>query len=182
MDQNPTPAGPRRLAIWEMCVLVAGVGVGIWLFGVEAPRDQDGVSVYGLWIGLLGGASVVGPPLLLWDRRRRRGRWGPGEILWFSSGISAWLLWPPVVSLVARSRKGPVGPGSGGALAMQCFAYGTPLMAIYVGSALLFGGWIRRKGRARRRRLSWRERFGLVLGIAWAATGGYVLFLIYGEA
>jgi hypothetical protein len=63
----------------------------------------------------------------------------------------------------------------------QCFAYGTPLMAIYVGSALLFGGWIRRKGRSRRRRLSWRERFGLALGIAWAATGGYVLYLIYAD-
>ena len=83
--------------------------------------------------------------------------------------------------------RGPVPKGAGRAGERRrpgdaCFAYGTPLMAIYVGSALLFGGWIRRKGRARRRRLSWRERFGLVLGIAWAATGGYVLFLIYSEA
>lgn len=174
MAPIPTREGPRRLAIWEISVLVAGLAVGIWLLSID-PENRE-ISPYGLLIGVLGGASVVGPPLLLWERRRRKSRWGPGEILWFSSGISAWLLWPPVA--VARMRTVPVGPGS---MAAHCFAYGTPLMAIYVGSALLFGGWIRRKGRSRRRRLSWRERFGLALGAAWAATGGYVLFLVYNE-
>jgi hypothetical protein len=29
--------------------------------------------------------------------------------------------------------------------------------------------------------LSWRERFGLVLGALWAATGLWVLYLIYGD-
>ena len=124
-------------------------------------------------IGVLGGMSVVGPPILLWERRRRRTRWGPGELLWFSTGTSAWLLWPPVVVARARQAQLPT--------ANTCFFYGTPLMAIYVGSALLFGGWIRRKGRSRRRRLSWRERFGLALGMAWAATGLYVLYLLYKE-
>lgn len=180
MDSNPPrPARPqrRRLAIWEICVLVAGIAVGIWLLAVEP--DSREISPYGLLIGVLGGASVVGPPLLLWERRRRKGRWGPGELLWFSTGISAWLLWPPVVA--ARLRGVGGGPGGRGTMGAQCFAYGTPLMAIYVGSALLFGGWIRRKGRSRRRRLSWRERFGLALGIAWAATGGYVLYLVYAD-
>lgn len=173
MGTTPTRPTRRRLAIWELCALVAGVGVGIWLLGVEGP-DEQGVSPYGLWIGLLGGASLVGPPLLLMERRRRIGRWGPGEILWFSAGASAWLLWPPTVA--ARLR-----PGHTARVAAPCFAYGTPLMAIYVGSALLFGGWVRRRGRSRRRRLSWRERFGLALGIAWAATGGWVLYLAYTE-
>jgi uncharacterized protein (TIGR03382 family) len=60
----------------------------------------------------------------------------------------------------------------------MCFAYGTPLMAIYVTAALLVGGWL---GRRRRRQLrrSWRERFGLVLGLTWACTGLYVLYLLY---
>lgn len=180
MDPNPprpAPARPRRLAIWELCALIAGVAVGIWLLAKDVGDPAP--SPYGLWIGVLGGASIVGPPLLLGERRRRRARWGPGEVFWFSTGASAWLLWPPVV--VARLRGRPAGPGGPGTMGAQCFAYGTPLMAVYVGSALLFGGWIRRKGRSRRRRLSWRERFGLALGVAWAATGGYVLYLIYAE-
>jgi hypothetical protein len=62
----------------------------------------------------------------------------------------------------------------------MCFAYGTPLMAIYVTAALLAGGWF---GRRRRRRLrrSWREQFGLLLGLAWACTGLYVLYLLYSD-
>ena len=98
MEPNPARPlrpRPRRLAIWEICVLIAGVAVGVWLIGSD-PGNREDVP-YRLWIGLLGGGSVVGPPLLLWERRRRKGRWGPGEILWFSSGASAWLLWPPVV-------------------------------------------------------------------------------------
>jgi hypothetical protein len=52
-------------------------------------------------------------------------------------------------------------------------------MAIYVTVALLAGGWLRR-GRRRRWR-SWREQFGLLLGLAWACTGLYVMYLFYGE-
>ena len=177
MDPASNPDRPRRLAIWEMCLLVAGIAVGFWLFGMM-EMGPGGLGWYGPLIGVLGGMSVVGPPILLWERRRRRSRWGPGEVLWFSSGISAWLLWPPIVIVRLRGQGG--GQVGGGTTA-TCFAYGTPLMAIYVGSALLFGGWIRRKGWSRRRRLSWREKFGLALGVAWAATGGYVLYLIYAE-
>jgi hypothetical protein len=62
--------------------------------------------------------------------------------------------------------------------ASVCFAYGTPLMAIYVTAGLLAGGWLR-KSRRRRWKRSWREQYGLLLGLAWACTGGYVLYLIY---
>ena len=61
-----------------------------------------------------------------------------------------------------------------------CYFYGTPLMAVYVALALLAGGWIRPR-RRRRRPLPWRERFGIVLGLAWACTGLYVLSWIYSQ-
>jgi uncharacterized membrane protein len=175
MDPAPARQGPRRLAIWEICLLIAGIAVGFWLW---IAADEPAEPPWYPWLmAVLGGMSVVGPPILLWERRRRRSRWGPGEVLWFSSGISAWLLWPPIIAGRVRPQAGP-GPGG---TAATCFAYGTPLMALYVGSALLFGGWIRRKGRSRRRRLSWRERFGLILGIAWAMTGCYALYRVYTE-
>jgi hypothetical protein len=134
------------------------------------------VDPFAVLIGVLGGASVIGPPILLWERRRRRKKWGPGEVMWFAEGMSAWLLWPPAV--IHRIKNTPPGPDR--AMSAACFAYGTPLMAVWVGSALLCGGWIRRRGPRRRRMLSWRERFGLILGILWACTGGWVLYLIYG--
>jgi hypothetical protein len=62
----------------------------------------------------------------------------------------------------------------------MCFAYGTPLMAVYVTAALLAGGWLGKR-RRRRRRLSWREQFGLLLGLCWACTGFYVLYILYHE-
>jgi hypothetical protein len=53
-------------------------------------------------------------------------------------------------------------------------------MAVYVTAALLAGGWL---GKRRRRRLrrSWREQFGLLLGLCWACTGFYVLYVLYRE-
>lgn len=174
MDSS-TPARTDRPSIGVDCLLVAGVSVGIWLFGID--RENRTVNPWGVGLGILGGASVIGPPVLLLERRRRRRRWRPGEILWFSQGMSAWLMWPPVI--VARMRPAQqraMGDGSAGTL---CFAYGTPLMAIYVGSALLLGGWVGRRGR--RRSLSWRERVGLVLGVVWACTGLYALYVVYTE-
>ena len=184
MQAQPAPTRPRGIAIWELGVMIAGIAVGLWLFGLGVeiggfgPQpDARRPNAYGVWIGLLGGVSVVGPPLLILERRRRKRRFGPGEVLWFSQGMSAWLLWPPVViahvSADPRLQRGsPTGA--------YCFAYGTPLMALYLGSALLAGGWIRRRGR-KRRRYSWHERFGLILGMLWACTGGYCLYLIYGN-
>jgi hypothetical protein len=172
---RPTTPGPRRLAIWELCLLVAGVAIGLWLFGLSP--DESLRNLFGILIGVLGGASVIAPPILLWERRRRKTKWGPGEVMWFAEGMSAWLLWPP--SVFRRLNQSP--PAIGSETGAQCFAYGTPLMAIWVGSALLFGGWIRRRGKRRRRMLSWRERFGLFLSILWACTGGWVLYLIYGN-
>ncbi len=127
---------------------------------------------------LLGGLSLIGPPILLAERRRRLGRtrFGPGQVLWFSTGTASYLLWPPVI--YRRLHMAPGVPPNGGSMGAVCYAYGTPLMALYVTIALIAGGWLR-KGRRKRRALSWNETFGLILGLAWACTGLYVLELLY---
>ncbi|MGE3818166.1 MAG: hypothetical protein AB7I30_01910 [Isosphaeraceae bacterium] len=172
-----------RISVRELMVLIAGVAVGVWIVLPDlkdASADPvTGVGLLGV-IGVLGGLSFVGVPLLLWERfrsnaERTTGPWGPGRLTWFATGTSAWLLWPPIVA--ARIQGEPFGRSPGGI----CFLYGTPLMAVYVTAALLTGGWLRRRRRRRRGR-SWRERFGLLLGLAWACTGLYFVFTFYHDA
>ena len=160
--------------------MVAGLALGLWLVLPDLRKNVPEMGAPDDWVlliatAVLGGLSIVGPPLLLLERRRerRRSSWGPGRLLWFSSGTAAWLLWPPVV--YHRAKGGDFGDPMSGV----CFAYGTPLMALYVTLALLAGGWLRRGRRRRQARRSWSERFGLLLGLAWACVGGYVLFLFY---
>lgn len=182
--RGSTPEGPprghragRRLGLGELMLLVAGVGVGLWLI-LDELRDIRGFpqpdKLLLALVMTLGGLSVVGPPILLLGRRGDRGRWGAGRLLWFSTGMAAWLLWPPVVFRRARSGQ------FDSTTSAVCFAYGTPLMALYLTLALLAGGWLGRRGRRRSRR-TWRESFGLLLGLAWACTGLYVLYLLYSE-
>lgn len=166
---------PRRFGIGAAMVLVAGFALGMGLLSralVGSHGDIQGAVLLSLAYGL-GGLSFIGVPLLLMRRGRRP--WGAGRILWFASGTSAWLLWPPIIGeRVLGLGANRVDPRP----AEACFAYGTPLMALYVTLALLSG---RRIGRPRRRSrpLDWTERFGLILGLLWACTGGYVLYLIY---
>jgi hypothetical protein len=176
--KRPAP-GRQRFGLRELMAFIAGLAVATWLI-VPDLREQKSVGplrdvVFLVVVAALGGLALVGPPLLLTELRRRRRPWGPGKLLWFSSGMATWLLWPPIVYRRA-ARGAKFGDGSAGV----CFAYGTPLMALYVTAALLAGGWLRRR-RRRRLALSWRERFGLILGLAWACTGLYVLGLIYTE-
>lgn len=155
--------------------LIAGLALGIWLV-VAVFQGRQGNALQSLILYtlafLLGGISLIGPPLLLAERLRRRGRWGPGRLIWFAQGMASWLLWPPVIYIRARERNLDSSESA------SCYAYGTPLMAIYVTTALLAGGWLGRSRRRRARR-SWRERFGLMLGLAWACTGAYALYLLY---
>jgi hypothetical protein len=170
----------RKISLAEFMALIAGLAVGMWLIVPdfrEARTNLDSVGYVLLGTSaILGGLSLAGLPLLLREAWVNRGgpRWEAGRVLWFAAGDSAWLLWPPIV--VRRIQGSSFGQTNTGV----CFAYGTPLMALYVTLALAAGGWF---GRRNRRRLaqSWRERFGLVLGLAWACTGLYVLSLIYRE-
>jgi hypothetical protein len=168
-----------RLGVGELMLLIAGIALGLWLIGLRTrPRAQLGLNHeqwFLLVVGVLGGLALVGVPLLLVERRSLRRHWGPGRLLWFSTGTATWLMWPPIVfKRVVR------GEGIDQSLTGACYAYGTPMMALYMTLALVAGGWLRRR-RTRRARRSWRERFGVYLGLAWACTGLYVLYLLYAE-
>jgi hypothetical protein len=172
---NPHPSEPR-FHLGVAMLMMAGLAVGLWLGIAEVrSRANEGPDApYGNWVlgfsFVLGGLSLVGPPLLLWTARKRR--WGAGRFLWFVQGTAAWLLWPPVVYRVTS--------GFQGSISATCFFFGTPPMALYVTFTLLAGGHLKR---SRRRRIlrSWQETFGLLLGLAWACTGLYVLSVFYRE-
>lgn len=169
-----------RLSIGASMLLIAGASMGIWLIAAQfhsnwqEAKDAEAQirnGVNGL-VFLLGGLSLVGPPLLLWTARKRH--WGAGRLLWFAQGTAAWLLWPPVIyHRVAGGAPDDINPISG-----TCYFFGTPLMAVYVTLTLLAGGYFRRSRRRRMRR-SWQETFGLLLGLAWACTGLYLISLFY---
>jgi hypothetical protein len=164
----------RRSTILDMMLLVAGAAVGLWLV-IGFIRQQPVMESKWLivLIFVLGGMSLIGPPLLLWERRRRRARLQPGELLWFCQGTAAWLLWPPIIVHRVQGKDG------NRVVESACYFYGTPLMALFITIALLAGGWIRRPGRRRRLARSWTETFGLLLGLLWACTGFYLLVQIY---
>jgi uncharacterized metal-binding protein len=123
-----------------------------------------------VFVFLLGGLSLVGPPLLIFTARRRN--WGAGRFLWFTQGTAAWLLWPPAVyHRIAM-------PGPPASMSSICFFYGTPPMALYVTLTLLASGRLSPSCRLRMHR-SWQETFGLLLGLAWACTGLYIISLFY---
>lgn len=170
-----------RPRLFELMAMIAGLAVGLWLVvpDLRSP-NQGGITpladlILIVAVAVLGGLAVVGPPLLLWERRRNRRPWAAGRLLWFATGTSAWLLWPPVIT------KRLDGSGFGNSETGVCFAYGTPLMALYVVASLLAGRHLSR-GRRRRIRRSWRETFGLLLGLAWACTGLYLLVGLYRAA
>ncbi len=167
MNQK-SAVNPRsdRLTIGVVMLLIAGVALGLWL-----ARPMEGLENRGLdlLVFVLGGFSLVGPPLLLLTAKRRP--WGAGRFLWFAHGTAAWLLWPPVIYLRTRGV-------AGNSMSAACFFYGTPLMAVCVTLTLLAGGYLMRSRRRRIRR-SWQETFGLLLGLVWACTGLYWISLFY---
>ncbi len=160
-------------------LLIAGISICLWMMLPDLKNESGNVgAVPTAWflavIAVLGGVSLIGLPMLIWERCRSRKRpWGPGKLIWFSEGMAAWLMWPPVI--IRRVQGGKFGDTMTGA----CYAYGTPLMALWMISGLLAGGWLRKRRRRRIAARSWREQFGLILGLAWACTGLYILYLLY---
>lgn len=186
MSQKPVVANRAdRLSVGILMLLIAGAALGLWIIADDLKRligqernGPDDIS-FGKWdeilslatVFFLGGLSLIGPPLLLLTARRRA--WGAGRLLWFAQGTASWLLWPPLVY-----RKVLYGTPQSNSISGACYYYGTPLMAVYVTLALLAGGRLKR---SRRRRIyrSWQETFGLILGLAWACTGLYLITLFY---
>lgn len=189
-SMQPSSAGrpaPRsgygdRPTIGVLMAIIAGIALGMWVLGKAAAESNGPLSNRVLiWVvTALGCLSVMGVPILLFERFRGKGppNWGAGRLSWFAQSTAAWLLWPPIVA--GRFRQPAPGEEfvGEGAAAGICYYYGTPLMAVYVGAALIFGGALR-KSRRRRIRRSFRESFGLALAVLWAATGLYILGLIY---
>jgi hypothetical protein len=183
MSQEPVRCRkPARLGLGGAMLLIAGVALGLSMIADElrSPNlNPNAEPHFGAWdfiaslvaVFVLGGLSFVGPPLLLLRRTRRP--WGPGRILWFAQGTASWLLWPPVLY-----HRAVHGGRLGETTSAVCYFYGTPLMAIYMTSALLAGGHLRR-GKRRLHDRSWEEKFGLFLGMAWACTGLYFLACFY---
>ena len=163
---------PEQLTILELMILIVGVAVGLWLVTKDVTNSGSGANAWlCVVVGVLGGLSAIGPLLLLLELRERRIRWGAGRVLWFALGMASWLLWPPLIYHRAWGSRGlTVATG-------EVWVCTTPLMAIYVMFAMLAGGWIKRASRRRQR--SWREQFGLLLGIAWACTGSYIMYTLY---
>jgi hypothetical protein len=173
--------GGKHMSIGVLMLLIAGAAFGFWL-ALDMLRADDPSTgrVDGLvttWLSgfvfVLGGMSLIGPPLLLLTARRKC--WGAGRFLWFVQGTAAWLLWPPAIYHRVAAAPGP--PAS---ISAVCFFYGTPPMALYVTLTLLAGGHLRPSRRLRMRR-SWQEKFGLLLGLAWACTGLYLISLFYSQ-
>jgi hypothetical protein len=160
------------MTIGSLMLLIAGAAFGFWLV-LDAVKNGTGPKNDPPWwffvlVFVLGGLSLVGPPIILMSRSRRP--WREGRFLWFTQGTAAWLLWPPVV----YNRVDP-DPGN---MSVICYFYGTPLMAVYVTTSLLFAGAFRRSRRRRIRR-SWQETFGLLLSMAWAIIGWYLIGSFY---
>ncbi len=167
----------QRFTILDGMALIAGLAVGIWLLVPTISNPPPGALWERLFLYatyLLGGLCLAGPPLLILERVRGGRPWFAGKLLWFSQGMASWLLFPPIV-YYRGNKDNNMGSGSAGTI---CFAYGTPLMAVYMVAGLIAGGWLR-MGRRRAIRRSFRESFGLLMGLAWACLGLYVLSMIY---
>ncbi|MDX2038383.1 MAG: hypothetical protein SFX72_17170 [Isosphaeraceae bacterium] len=169
----------RRLSIGDLTMIIVGIAVGLAIFSVGASASD---RLPTLALGFFGGIALVGPPLLLFRKYRHgfRRPWGAGNLLWFAQGTAAWLLCPPVV--LRRVLSGGT-EAVGGSTSAVCFAYGTPLMSLYLVVALIAGGrlGLRRKRRRPRRPRNWTETFGLILGLGWACVGGYFIVQFWME-
>jgi hypothetical protein len=186
MKASPRP-DRRQASLGGLMLLLAGAGLGFWMISGDIQVEFTGKGrsplpnvFFGRWdsvllmlaVGVLAGLSFMGAILLLVERWRHRRVWHEGRLLWFTHGIATWLLAPPLI--YHRSQGHSVGQTYSGV----CLFYGTPLMAIYMTFALLGGGRFRRS-HLRMLSRSWKERFGLIIALAWACTGAYLLFLYY---
>ena len=189
MNQTDTvKSRADRLNIGIVMLLVVGVAIGIWLVGDDlkellssgkARFPHWGFGWLDSWIAvvagsLLGGRSLIGPPLLLLRGRRRP--WGPGRILWFTYGTATWVFWAPVFYLKAIDDN-----QSHRTRADEEIVLALPsVTSLFTMPAVVASGAL---GRSRRSRLfrSWQERFGVLLGAGWTCLGLYWVAWIYRE-
>src|SRR5437763_17215063 len=120
--KHTVPVPADRLTVAMVMLLIAGAALGFSMIVDElrsADLNAQRDARVGPWdyiaslvaVFVLGGLSLVGPPLLLLRRTRRP--WGGGRIVWFAQGTSPSLVWPPVEyhRVVHGDGRGP--PTSG---------------------------------------------------------------------
>jgi hypothetical protein len=171
--------GEGRMSVAVAMLMVAAAALGFWPVNDDLRVPIPGPFGFGFWdeaiaLGLafmLGGLSLLGPPLLLLRRQRRP--WGAGRMVWFACGVATGLICTPYYWshsfwdwTLLRSQSA------------QYFFVTTPLIAIAVFSSFLAGGWLRRP-RLSRLCSSWQETFGILLGLAWACLGIHRLTWLY---
>jgi hypothetical protein len=163
----------HRLGLADLMSLVAGIGVGFWLVSNDLRRPPDDQAVvWSIAFAILGGLALVGPPLLLVERFGRASwLWGPGRILWFSQGVVLWLLLPSLVYYRVLEKS------LWHSVTFECMLGAMLFLSMSQIPAFLIGGWLR--DRQRLARGSWREVFGLLLGLASSCVGAYALYLIH---
>ena len=115
---------------------------------------------------------MVGAPLLLAERLRWRKPWGAGKLTWFAAGVPPWLFVSHEVLAIATGK----GKGLHGEPLISAYLVAAPFIGLCTPAALLAGGWFRARHRRRFRR-SWRERFGILLGLAWVCNGLLLLYI-----
>jgi hypothetical protein len=94
----------QNLTIRDALLLITGIAAA---FGMFAPQFKDfTISNFHDWLDalcvLLGGLSLVGVPLLLWQRRKDPRLWSPGCLFWFATGVT--ILFALSVLLVHQFR------------------------------------------------------------------------------
>ena len=112
---------------------------------------------------LLGGVSLLGPPLLLAERRHRRRSVGGGQGRLVVQGMASWLLWPPIIYTWAPGLR-MTEAADVGLLRLR-----HALMALYVTLSLWPAAGCDGSPSAPTNPSSCAEQFGIVLGLAWAA-------------
>lgn len=154
-------------------ILTGACAIGFWLVVPDLRKAHQGTWRDTLFLTtamVLGSLSAVGPPRIIAERLKHRLPVRPGRLVWLVTGLSSWMLLPPVIF-----RRFMVDDDHSG-MAMICFVYTTPLIGLLLMLAFLTCGlWRFRRVSS----LPWRERFGRGLALVWSLLGVYVLYAIY---
>ena len=164
-----------RLTIRRLLLLTAGVAVGLTLF---APRfEEGGFADVEQWRAVAN-AAIIGlallAPLFCFSRAVRNRHLGAGGFFALAVGLGVWLLLPAaVMEWFARHATPPTDRN----MTAGCLYNVLPLMGLWNLLAALVAGSAARRELVPK--MSWTERYGLFLSLAWSPLGVWMLVDIY---